>query len=108
MIELSGNDVYKILNDDSFIFLYFTASWCGPCKLLLPKIEELEKKLNENKNKIIFCKIDVDDNNDDICKRCDIKNVPTIIIFKDRKALGKVIGLNFENILKLIKDNCIL
>ena len=108
MLDLSGNDVYNILDEkEYYIFLYFTASWCGPCKALSPKLTELENKMNNNKNKIIFCKIDVDNNNDDICKQCNIVNVPTIIIFKNRKALGKVTGSNLEQILKLIKDKCI-
>ena len=107
MLELSGDDTYNILNDDYFILFYFTASWCGPCKLLGPKLEVLEKKLNDKKNKIIFCKIDVDNNNDDICKQCDIKSVPFIILFKNRKALGKVSGNNIEEVIKLIKDNCL-
>ena len=105
MLDLSGKEVYSILDDDYYLIFYFTASWCGPCKLLGKKLEELEKKLNNNKNKIIFCKIDVDNNNDEICKQCDIKSVPLIILFKNRKALGKVSGNNIEMVIKLIKDN---
>jgi len=107
MLELSGNESYTILNDDYYLIFYFTASWCGPCKLLSPKLEELENKLNDNNKKIIFCKIDVDNNNDEICKQCNITSVPFIILFKNRKALGKISGNNIEGVIKLIKDKCL-
>ena len=103
MDVLSGDDCFRKLDEPYYILFYFTASWCGPCKRVYPDLLKIKKQLDPND--ILIFKIDIDNDNDEFCSKCEIKNVPTVIIFKNRKALGKVIGSNLENIIKLIKDN---
>tara|TARA_B110000285_G_C15012439_1_gene557186 strand:+ start:52 stop:366 length:315 start_codon:yes stop_codon:yes gene_type:complete len=66
--------------------LYFTASWCGPCKMIFPKVEELAK--NEN---IVFVKIDVDEYGE-LSEECDVKSMPTFIFFKEGKETDRMTG----------------
>ena len=85
------------------VLFYFTASWCGPCQKISPKIEELSDKLSE---KVSTYKISIDnDENEEVCEKCQIKSVPTFILFKERSSLGIVNGADLEKLILLIKNN---
>ena len=103
MLCVNGDDCFRVLDSKNLILFYFTASWCGPCKQISPVIEELSEKLKE---KVIFYKIQIDDEtNEEICEKCQIKSVPTFILFKERNSLGIVNGTDIKKILTLIKNN---
>ena len=103
MLCVNGDDCFRVLDNKNLILFYFTASWCGPCKQISPAIEELSEKLKE---KVIFYKIQIDDeSNEEICEKCQIKSVPTFILFKERNSLGIVNGTDINKILTLIKNN---
>ncbi len=75
--------------------LYFTASWCGPCKTLGPIIESLSSQIN-------YQKIDVD-SNQDMSIKYKVRNVPILILVdKNGEALNRLVGVSTkEQILKL-------
>lgn len=75
--------------------LYFTATWCGPCKLLKPKIQAMQSQLP-------ITILDVDINADAVGKY-SIRNVPTIIVTKGGNEIGRLIGNNItqERIVEL-------
>jgi len=77
--------------------LMFSAEWCKPCKILKSIIEELSDQFKE---KIPIIKLDVDENSD-IAAQLGIRNVPTILFFKNGEILDKVVGKttksNLEN-----------
>ena len=66
--------------------LYFTASWCGPCKLLKPKIVALQSKLP--------IKILDVDTNAEACSKYSVRNVPTIIIVNGDREISRLVGNN--------------
>lgn len=66
--------------------LYFTASWCGPCKLLKPKIQALQSKLP-------ITILDVD-TNAEACSKYSVRNVPTIIITSNGNEIARLVGNN--------------
>jgi len=105
MLEVIGDECFRVLDDTKLIVFYFTAAWCGPCQKISPKVEELSNKLNE---KINFYKIQIDnDDNEEVCEKCKIKSVPTFILFKERSSLGIVNGADLEKLILLIKNNII-
>jgi thioredoxin 1 len=67
----------------------FTATWCGPCKMQLAILQEIEKQTD---NIAKFIKINIDDEQS-IAKSLEVKSVPTIAIFKDGILVKKLIGL---------------
>ena len=75
--------------------LYFTASWCGPCKTLGPIIESLSSQIN-------YQKIDVD-SNQDMSIKYGVRNVPSLILVDEKgETLNKLVGVSTkEQILKL-------
>ena len=74
-------------------FLDFTASWCGPCQFIAPKIEELSEM--EKFKHIQFYKLDVDDENlSDVCEKYKVTCMPTLIYLKDNEIVDKIEGAN--------------
>ena len=79
--------------------LYFTAEWCNPCKRTRPIAEDLDRD-----NVIKFHFIDADDNGD-LCRKFEIKAIPTFILIEDNKELRRMNGAKTrEQIEEFIKD----
>jgi thioredoxin 1 len=66
----------------------FWAEWCGPCTMAAPVIEELS---NEYAGKVLVAKIDVDAE-PEIAEKNGVMSIPTIILYKDGKELGRQVG----------------
>ena len=104
MDEIYGENCYHVLDNEQLILFYFTASWCGPCQKIYPYLLEIIKQLDSNKIKIY--KIDIDhDDNQELCEKCQIKSVPTFILFKQRNSLGIINGGKLDELINLIKNN---
>ena len=66
----------------------FWATWCGPCRMVAPIIEELAKKYE---GQVVIGKCDVEEN-EDLTGEFGIRNIPTILFFKNGEVVDKVIG----------------
>ena len=104
MEKLVGDDCFRALDLKSYVLFYFTANWCKPCQTASPMMDNLMIEYN-NKN-INFFKIDIDeDDNSEICQKCDVKQVPVFLLFKDRNFVDKVLGGNQQEIKNMIDSN---
>ncbi len=74
---------------DGVVVVDFAATWCGPCKMLGPILEDLS---GEYEGKIKFLKVDVDDDAD-LAMQYKISSVPALIAFKNGEVIDKQIGL---------------
>ena len=70
------------------VLVDFWATWCGPCRMLAPLLEQLE---SENTG-VKICKVNVDDQ-PDLAKRFGVMSIPTLLLFKDGKLADKSVGL---------------
>lgn len=78
----------EIINSDIPAMVDFWAEWCGPCKMVGPVVEELA---GEYKGKIKIAKMDVDNNRQTPAK-FGIRNIPTLILFKEGEVINTIIG----------------
>ena len=93
MLNIEKNFKEEILGYKGLSIVDFWAPWCGPCKMFSPIFEETSK----NHTDIKFCKFNVDEDNSDIAKNLGIMSIPTIILFKDGKAVEKLVGAHSED-----------
>ena len=83
----------KIIENNSVTLVFFSASWCRPCKVMTPIIFEIAA---EFKDKIGFCHLNVD-TNPSIALNYGIMGVPTSLFIKDGKIIEKVSGIKTKN-----------
>lgn len=88
--ELHSADDYakEIANHKGFALIDFWATWCPPCRMLAPVMEKAEQEFGQ---KINFTKADSDEVRD-MAASFDIMSIPTIVIFKDGKEIGRLSG----------------
>lgn len=95
----SSNFSQEVLQSDKTVLVDFFATWCGPCKMLSPLVDELAAAHPEVK----VCKIDVDQS-PDLAQQFQVMSIPTLIVFKNGQAASKVLGLQSKAALEqLIK-----
>ncbi|MCM8786659.1 MAG: thioredoxin [Candidatus Omnitrophica bacterium] len=88
-INLNRNNFAKEVFESKIpVLVDFWASWCGPCKMVAPHIEELAK---EKKDKIKVCKLNVDDE-PEIASQFMVMSIPTLMVFKDGKVVDRKVG----------------
>lgn len=75
--------------DNKMTVIDFWAPWCGPCKIMDPVLEAMEEEFGDL---IHFGKMNVD-NNEDVAKQYKVMGLPSIVLFKNGKAVEKVTGV---------------
>lgn len=89
----------EVMNSDKPVLIDFWATWCGPCRMLAPIIEELA----EERDDIKVCKVNVDEEAE-LAEKFDIESIPTLVLIKNGKIVSRSLGYrpksNIEEMLK--------
>ena len=89
-VEVNGNSFQQEVLESSIpVLVDFWASWCMPCRMLAPTIEKLAE---ENQGKLKVCKLNTDENQN-VAAQYGIQGIPTLIIFKEGKEVGRTVGV---------------
>jgi thioredoxin 1 len=83
-----GNFDELVIKSDKPVLVDFWAEWCGPCRMISPALEEISK---EYSGKAVVVKCDVD-NSPAVVAKFGIRNIPTVLYFKDGKVADKQVG----------------
>ena len=90
----------KVLKSETPVLVDFWAPWCGPCKMAEPVLEELSEQY---KDKVNIVKLNIDENQSSP-GQYGVMSIPTTVLFKDGKEIGRQIGFagkdTFEDLLK--------
>ena len=87
-VKITNENYESYKNGELPLVIDFRATWCGPCRMVAPIIEELA---NEYDGKVTIGKCDVEEA-DDIADEFGIRNIPTIVFMKDGKIIDKIVG----------------
>jgi len=84
------NDTFdqEVVKAPTLVMVDFWATWCGPCKIVAPVVEELAR---EYEGKAKFAKVNTDENAD-LATKFNIRGIPTLIFFKDGEVKDQIVG----------------
>ena len=97
MKNISKNQwAHEVINSTKPVFVDFWATWCGPCNIIAPIVEEVSK---EYEDKVNFLKIDVDQNRE-LVSKYNIVSIPTLVIFNKGEMIDQQIGMASKESIK--------
>ena len=89
VIHIGSEEAFdKLITGDVPVLVDFWATWCGPCRMIAPILQEIADQYGD---KVIVAKVDVDEQGE-LAQRFRIMNIPTLMLFKQGQLVDKVIG----------------
>ena len=96
MAKIATNTSFdELLQSEKLVIVDFWATWCGPCRMLSPLLDEVEAEMED---KVEVVKVNVDDA-DEIAMKYRIMNIPTLLFFKGGQLVDKTVGAMPKNVL---------
>jgi thioredoxin 1 len=102
-IEITDANFDQIIASDQPVLIDFWADWCAPCKMIAPVVEELA---GDFQGKAVVGKLDVQENSV-VPSRFGIRNIPTLLVFKNGQLVDKQVGVVPKTVLAQKLNNAI-
>ena len=99
MENVTAEQVKQLQLEGKKLLVDYWAEWCGPCKALIPRLEELSSQYPD----VMFVKVNVDENTDSALE-LGIRSVPTIMIYNGEELVNRSVGANVDSVYKKILD----
>lgn len=101
ILHLTKDNFDETINGGKTVMVDFWASWCGPCRMLAPILEEVAGEMTDEN--IVIAKVDVD-KEQELAERFQVMTIPTVLVFRKGKAQEKSVGLvDKEKLMSMIK-----
>lgn len=88
MVKQIDSKEFKEVIKEGKVVVDLYATWCGPCKMLSPILDEISEEITTTK----FYKIDVDDN-EDVAREYNVMSIPTVLVFENGNLKNTIVGL---------------
>ena len=88
LIHATADTFETLLSENKLVLVDFFATWCGPCRMIAPLIEQVAE---EYEGKAVVAKVDVDEEQE-LATRFGIESIPTVILFKDGQPIHVEVG----------------
>lgn len=101
-VEYIQEKEFDTLSTSNGVFVFdFTATWCGPCKMIAPMMEKLAQ---EHEGRVQVSKIDLGENSN-LAKRLNIRSIPSVMIYKDGNCMETIVGIApYEKFNKIVTE----
>ncbi len=83
------SDFNQFINENKPTLVDFFATWCGPCRVMSPILEDVKKRMGDRAN---ILKVDIDQNQA-LAEQYNVRSVPTLILFKNGEAVWRAVGV---------------
>lgn len=96
MLEINltnQNFEQEVLNQEGAVLVDFFATWCGPCKMIAPVLSKIAEEYD---GKVKIGKVNVDEQSE-LAMKYQIASIPTLVLFKNGKAIKSLVGLHSKN-----------
>jgi len=93
------------ISQDKLVVFDFYATWCGPCKVIAPKLESLWKGSDKFKNNIAVYKVDVDEA-EDVALELGISAMPTFFFYRNKEKVDTIVGANVDELKTKMEKHC--
>lgn len=91
----------EVMNSDKTVLIDFWASWCGPCKMMSPIVDQIADELSD---KVKVCKINIDEEQN-LAVKYHVMSIPTFVIIKGGNETGRSIGVQDKSeLINIIND----
>lgn len=92
--------VQQVINSEKPVLVDFWATWCGPCNIIAPIVEEISK---DYQDRVDFVKVDVDQN-EELASKYNVLSIPTLAIFRNGEVVAQTVGAASKESIKAYID----
>ena len=90
----------EVLKSEKAVLIDFWASWCGPCRMMSPVVDEIAVEM---KDSVKVCKINIDEEQN-LAVKYNVMSIPTFVVLKNGKEVGRTVGVqDKQEIIKMLK-----